>query len=462
MDTLLNVVQYFVNLGAAVMLPIVIFIVAIALGTPLGKAIKSGISIGIGFIGIGLIINLMLTNLSPAAQAMSANFGISMSVIDIGWPGMSPMTWASRIALVAIPVAIIVNIIMLALKLTRVVNIDIWNIWHFAFTGAIVDIATGSYTLGIVAVCIHAAFAYKIGDWFAPTVDRYFGLEGIAMPHGTTGWFAPISVFVDCVIDKIPVLRDIDFNPAHLQKRFGTICDPAIMGAIMGIIIGVLAGYDVRGILTLAIQMAAVIVLMPVVVKYIMSGLLPISEVARARLQNKFQDSRFFIGLDCALLLGDPVVVTASLLFIPITILIAAAVPGNIILPFGDLPTIGFFIAMAVGVHGGNLFRTLITGSIVMVMTLWISNQMMGLQTQLAANAGQLTDTAAKVAALDQGGSPVTYIITQAMTMTNIGGFVAIGGFYLLCVIFTIVWSRKQYKAWDAEFGNTVESEVKS
>ena len=361
------------------------------------------------------------------------------------------MTWASQIALVAIPVAILVNLVMIALKMTRVVNIDIWNIWHFAFTGAIVHIATGSYMLGIAGVAIHAAFAYKIGDWFAPTATRYFGLEGIAMCHGTTGWFSPIAVFVDIVIDKIPGLRDINLNPANLQKRFGTICEPSIMGAIMGIIIGVLAGYDLKGILTLAIQMAAVIVLMPVVVKYIMGGLLPVSEVARKKLQEKFQDSEFFLGLDCALLLGDPVVVTASLLFIPITILIAGVLPGNEILPFGDLPTIGFFIAMAVGVHGGNLFRTLITGSIVMVMTLWIANQMIGLHTVLAANAGQLTDAAARVASMDQGGSPITYILTQIFANTNVLGLAVIGGFYLLCVAMTIIWSKKQYKLMEEE-----------
>lgn len=451
MDALLSVVKYFVDLGPAVMLPIVIFVIALALGTPVGKALKCGISIGIGFIGIGLVIGLMLTNLAPAAQSMSQNFGISMSIIDIGWPGSSPMTWASQIALVAIPVAILVNLVMIALKMTRVVNIDIWNIWHFAFTGAIVHIATDSYMLGIAGVAIHAAFAYKIGDWFAPTATRYFGLEGIAMCHGTTGWFSPIAVFVDIVIDKIPGLRDINLNPANLQKRFGTICEPSIMGAIMGIIIGVLAGYDLKGILTLAIQMAAVIVLMPVVVKYIMGGLLPVSEVARKKLQEKFQDSEFFLGLDCALLLGDPVVVTASLLFIPITILIAGVLPGNEILPFGDLPTIGFFIAMAVGVHGGNLFRTLITGSIVMVMTLWIANQMIGLHTVLAANAGQLTDAAARVASMDQGGSPITYILTQIFANTNVLGLAVIGGFYLLCVAMTIIWSKKQYKLMEEE-----------
>lgn len=457
MDAILSVVQYFVDLGAAVMLPIVIFVIAIALGTPVSRAIKSGISIGIGFIGIGLVIGLMLNNLAPAAQAMSENFGISLSVIDIGWPGSSPMTWASRIALVAIPLSIVVNLIMLATKMTRVVNIDIWNIWHFAFTGAIVDIATGSYTLAMAAVAIHAAFAYKLGDWFAPVVDRYFGLEGIAMLHGTTGWFSPIAVFMDAVLDKIPGIREIDVNPTALQKKFGTLCDPSIMGGIMGVVIGVLAGYDLKGILLLAIQMASVIVLMPVVVKYIMGGLLPISEVAKTKLQQKFKDSRFFIGLDCALLLGDPVVVTASLLFIPITIFIAALVPGNVILPFGDLPTIGFFIAMAVGVHGGNLFRTLITGSVVMAMTIWISNQMIGLHTQMAANAGQLTSASAQVASLDQGGSPLTYIITQALTLTDAVGFAAIGIFYLVCVIFTVIWSKKQYKEWAEEIGEAGE-----
>lgn len=103
MDFILECVQYFVNLGPAVMLPIVIFIVGMVLGQSAGKALRSGISIGIGFIGIGLVISLMLDNLAPAAQAMSANFGISMNLIDVGWPGMSPITWASQIALLWSP-----------------------------------------------------------------------------------------------------------------------------------------------------------------------------------------------------------------------------------------------------------------------------------------------------------------------------------------------------------------------
>lgn len=78
-------------------------------------------------------------------------------------------TRASQIALIAIPVAIGVNILMLVTRMTRVVNVDIWNIWHMTFTGAMLHLATGSYWLGILGVVVHAAFVYKLGDWFAKT-----------------------------------------------------------------------------------------------------------------------------------------------------------------------------------------------------------------------------------------------------------------------------------------------------
>lgn len=119
----------------------------------------------------------------------------------------------------------------------------------------------------------------------------------------------------------------------------------------MGLVIGALAGYDLKGILQLAVKTAAVMLLMPRVIKPIMDGLNPIAKQARKRLQAKFGGQDFLIGLDPALLLGHTSVVSASLIFIPLTILIAVVVPGNQVLPFGDLATIGFFVAMAVAVH---------------------------------------------------------------------------------------------------------------
>lgn len=190
MDAFLAVIQYIVNLGPAVMLPLIITIIGLALRQGIGKSVQAGLTIGVGFVGIGLVVGLLTDALGPAAQAMAENFNLGLTVVDLGWPGTAPMAWASPMGLVAIPVAILVNIVMLLLRATHVLNVDIWNIWHMAFTGAIVQIATGNFWFGILGVAIHAAIAYKLGDIWGPVTDKFFGLEGVSIPHGTSATWA--------------------------------------------------------------------------------------------------------------------------------------------------------------------------------------------------------------------------------------------------------------------------------
>ena len=434
-----EIIRYVLDLGPTVMLPIVIIIFSMSLGMKFGLAFRSGLHVGIGFVGIGLVIGLMLDSIGPAAHAMTENFGIKLNVIDLGWPGTAPITWASEIALIAIPIAIAVNILMLVTKMTRVVNVDIWNIWHMTFTGAMVHMATGSYILGIAGVVIHAIFAYKLGDWFAKDTKEYFGLEGIAVPHGTSAYCGPIAVLVDAIIEKIPGLRNIHFSTDEIQKKFGALGEPVTVGFMMGLIIGLLAGYDVKDALQLAVKTGAVMLLMPRVIKPIMDGLNPIAKHARSKLQAKFGGEEYLIGLDPALLLGQSNVVSASLLFIPLSIFIAVIMPGNNILPFGDLATIGFFVAMGVAVHNGNLFRTIISGSVIMAGTLWIATQTIPYLTKLGQVTGQVSGDKL-LGSLDQGGSPITYLLIEGLTMENVTGLIVIGSVYGVALFMT--WNR--------------------
>lgn len=436
-------IQYVIDMGASVMLPIVIALISALIGVKIGKAIRSGLMVGVGFVGLGLIVDLMNAELGPAASAMSERFGLSLSVVDIGWPGASPMTWASNIATVAIPVAIGVNLLMLFTKMTKTVNIDIWNIWHMTFTGAIAYAVTGNFWIGILGVVVHAAICYKLGDLWAPLIADYFELDGLTSPHGTSAYMAPIACVVDVVIEKIPGLNKIDVTADTLQEKIGIFGEPIVIGGILGAGIGFLAGYDVQTALPLGIKMSAVMVLMPKIVKCIMEGLMPLSERAKELLTNKFGNGEFYIGLDPAILLGDSQVVTAGLLFIPITLLIAVIVPGNRILPFGDLATISFFIAIAVAVHKGNLFRTLFSGSAILYMTIWIANETVPWMTALAQTTGS-TDGANLVAALDQGGCPITYIFTQLFTRENLVGTAVIAVIYGICMVFAVRCSKKR------------------
>ena len=428
-----NIVRYITDLGASTMLPIVIFILCICFRISVGKALKSGLMIGVGFVGIDLIIGMMNERLGAAARLMSERFGLHLQVIDIGWQGAAPLSWGSALAVPAVVIAILVNLVMLGLKLTKTVNVDIWNIWHMIFTGACAWAATGNFWIGITGVAVHAAVSYKLGDLWAPYIEDYFELEGLTVPHGTTAYMAPVSCAVDWIIEKIPAIGKLDFPMETLQEKVGILAEPVVIGAVLGTAIGLLAGYGADEALPLGISMAAVMVLMPKIVKCIMEGLMPLAERAKELLGEHFGNEGVYIGLDPSILLGDPQVITAGLLFIPATLIIAMVMPGNRILPFGDLATISFFIALSVGIHKGNMFRTLVSGSVIMAATIWIANQTIPWISGMAGeNAGS------KIAALDQGGSPITYIFTELCTRENIPGFVVITVIYLGCIFITV------------------------
>lgn len=454
MSTFLNgayfAINYIIDMGASVMLPIIIAILAVCIGIKPGKAVRSGLMIGVGFVGLGLIVDMMNDNMGPAAKAMAERLGVSLSIVEMGWPGMSGVTWTSIIATIAIPLAVAVNLLMFALKLTKTINIDIWNIWHMAFTGAIAYAVTGNLWIGLLGVVVHAACAYKFGDLYAPLMEDYFELEDLTVPHGTATYMAPIACLVDAIIEKIPGLNKVDVSVEGLQEKIGVFGEPIVIGSLLGAVIGFLAGYSAQEALPLGIKMGAVMVLMPKVIKCIMDGLLPISERAKEIMNQHFGEADFYIGLDPAILLGDSEVVTAGILFIPITLLIAILMPGNRILPFGDLATIGFFIAIAVAVHKGNLFRTLISGSCIMAMTIWITNQALPWTTKLALDGGVIK-AGETYAAMDQGGCPITYIFTQLFTRENIPGMLVIAAIYAVSLVFTVLHSKKRAAALAAE-----------
>ncbi|MGA8941670.1 MAG: PTS transporter subunit IIC, partial [Thermoactinomyces sp.] len=95
MQNFVGFIQGFLNLGATVILPVAIFILGLLFGQKPGKAFRSGLTIGVAFVGIFLVVDLLTKNLGPAAQAMVDRLGVSLNVIDIGWPATSSIAWAS-------------------------------------------------------------------------------------------------------------------------------------------------------------------------------------------------------------------------------------------------------------------------------------------------------------------------------------------------------------------------------
>lgn len=198
--------------GPVLLMPAAVFLACLFLRIKPGRALLSALNAAIGLVGVSLLISMIGDELETAMQMMSARFGLSLAVLDIGWAGTAPAAWASPIGALAIPLAILINMAMLASGLTRTVNIDIWNIWHMAFTGAIAFVVTGSYAAGISGMILHAVLTYKLGDLWGDIISEYFGMRGLTVPHGTSAYMAPFAVLTDTVVEHIKPLREIDLT----------------------------------------------------------------------------------------------------------------------------------------------------------------------------------------------------------------------------------------------------------
>lgn len=417
MESLLKVVQYILNLGPTVILPLTITIIGIAFGQGFKKAFRSGITIGIGFVGINLVVGLLTTNLGAAAQQMITRFGFHLNVVDVGWPAAAAISWASPIAAIMIPISMLVNVIMLYLKFTDVVDIDIWNYWHFIAAGATVYALThGNWLLSILAGILYEIAVLKIADWTAPMVQEYFGLDGVSLPTGSTAACGLIGIPIAKLVGKIPGVKNLKADPETIQKRFGIFGEPMMIGLILGLAIGALAGYDLGKILQLGVAMGGVMFLMPRMVKILMEGLIPVSESVREFLQKKdFGKGRnLTIGLDAAVAVGHPAVMATALILVPLTIFLAVIIPGNQVLPFGDLTTIVFYVAFIVGSTKGNIIHSVIAGAVVMGLGLLMATNIASFHTEIAKIAQfKMPEGATMISSLDLGGNFLNWIVIK-------------------------------------------------
>ncbi|MBU8880647.1 PTS galactitol transporter subunit IIC [Bacillus sp. FJAT-29790] len=419
MNGFVEALQSFLALGPTVILPVAIFLIGIAFGQKIGRAFRSGLTIGVAFVGIFLVVDLLVSNLGPAANGMVDRFGIELNVIDVGWPGAASMAWASPIAAFVIPLGLLVNVLMLATKTTKTMNVDIWNFWHYTFMGALVYTISGSMIQGLIGAVLFQIVALKIADWTAPMLENYFELPGISVATGSTVSYA---VFIPLVklLQKTPVIKNWNADPESIQKRFGVFGESIFMGLILGIGLGLLAGYSIGDVIKIGMAMAGVMVLMPRMVKILMEGLTPVSESARAFLNKRFGDRDIYIGLDAAVAIGHPSVISTALILVPITVALAVILPGNNVLPFGDLATIPFIVAFIVGASRGNIVHSVIVGTIAIALTLYMATDLAVIHTQIAVDGHfKMPEGTSLVSSLDQGGNIINYAIYKLFALFN-------------------------------------------
>lgn len=373
----MEIIKGILDIGAVVMLPIVMLILCLIFRMPFGKSLKAGLMIGIGFSGLTIVINFLMATVDPAIQYYR-HMGSGFTTVDVGWAAVGAASFGVPFAAPAILLVVLINVAMILLKWTNVLNVDIWNFIHFLVPGTLAYALTGNFWIGLGTVLLLSVIDLFIAQLVAPSWQKYFGLTGTTcstLSFITSAW--PIGLLFNWIFDKIPGVRKIDLSMEKVGEKLGFFGDTAFIGLIVGIFLGLMTRQSWQGVLIMGMGIATVLVLLPRMVSVMMEGLTTVGEGAKEFMKRRLgkdkdgNERELNIGMDVALALGDPTAITITVLMIPLSIAFAFIIPGMNYFPVGMLTVIVYMIPMIVQGCKGNMFRSITASAVFLFFVEW-------------------------------------------------------------------------------------------
>ncbi len=426
-----QVFSYIIGLGAAVMMPVIFTILGLCIGIKFSESLKSGLKVGVGFIGLSIVTALLTSALGPALKEVVNIYHLQLNVFDMGWPAAASVAYNTAVGAFIIPVCLGVNLLMLITKTTRTVNIDLWNYWHFAFIGAVVYFASESLAWGFFAAIICYILTLIIADMSAKKFQRFYkDMDGISIPQPFCAGFVPFAWAINKGLDAIPGMNRLEIDAEGMKKKFGLLGEPLFLGVVVGVVIGCLtctSGQQlvdqIPYILSLGIKMGAVMELIPRVTVLFIEGLRPISEATRRLIARKFKGADGLnIGMTPALVIGHPTTLVVSILLIPVTLVLAVVLPGNQFLPLASLAGMFYVFPLVLPYTKGSVVKTFIVGLIVLTIGLYLVTNLAPAFTLAAKDVYAATNDAAVAipegfegGSLDFASSPLAWVIYQGI-----------------------------------------------
>ena len=456
------------------MMPVIFTILGLCIGIKFGDALKSGLKVGVGFVGLSIVTALLTSALGPALDTVVNIYDLQLKVFDMGWPAAASVAYNTAVGAFIIPVCLGVNILMLLTKTTRTVNIDLWNYWHFAFIGAVIYFASESLAWGFFGAIICYILTLIIADVTAKKFQGFYkDMDGISIPQPFCAGFVPFAWAINKGLDAIPGMNKLEVDAEGLKKKFGLLGEPLFLGIVVGVAIGCLTCKSwaeivdkIPYILGLGIKMGAVMELIPRVTVLFIEGLRPISEATRSLIARKFKGADGLnIGMTPALVIGHPTTLVVSILLIPVTLILAVVLPGNQFLPLASLAGMFYVFPLVLPYTKGSVVKTFIIGLVVLTVGLYLVTNLAPAFTLAAKDVYAVTGDAAVAipanfdgGSLDFASSPLAWVIYQcSIGLKWIGA-----GILVLVTLALMVWNRgnilRNQKAIFAKDADTLQT----
>lgn len=390
---------FFDTFGNYITVPIIIFVIAKIFKAPTKKAFMSGVLAGVGLKGMAFITSAFGAVLSPLVQQIVDATGINLPALDVGWQAVASVAYSTDIGMMFIGIGLLFQVILYLIKWTDIfMPSDLWNNYSIFVWGSLFYTMQNknNILMAFALMLFINMVVLLIAEVMQKRWSTYYGYPDCAMtaPHHMGD--APMYLVLDFLLGKIGFDK-INIRPETIRKKIGFLGEPMYIGLIVGLIIGVvgnIAKITTMGawgqIANVAVTCAAVMAIFPKIAGLFASAFTTITDFSRKTLKkSKYgQNREFIIAVNDALGYGETATLTTGLLVIPIAVLLAFIVPGNIVIPVMVLPSLPYMVEVPVSLSDGNIVKSVVAASIVFCAKLLMASYWAATFTVIAVSVG--------------------------------------------------------------------------
>lgn len=396
--------KFFDVFGAAIVVPVMIFIVSLFLKVSPKRAFFSALRAGVGLTGFGWVISAFTPLVTKYIQQMVDTAGLNLPIVDIGWQTGSLTAFSSSIGLSFFVFGLLIELLLFLFGITRVfVPSNLWNNFGYMIWGTMAYAATGNFILSFAFMVFVLLYSLIMSEVVAERWSEYYRVK-----NATINSIHNIETLIPAlVLDPLWNLIGINkvkLNPESLKTKLGIFGEPMTLGFLLGMIIGILGSLKNLasleawgGILGFAMSLAAVMSIFPLITGVFASAFGPLAEAVEKNKKKESEEEdgladkkRWFIAVDDGVGFGEPATIIAGLILVPIMVLISLILPGNRALPVVDLIAIPFMIEAMIAVSKGNILKAILNGIVWFSLGLYAASALGPIYTEAVQQYGSV------------------------------------------------------------------------
>lgn len=392
LEILSNIMDSF---GAAIVVPVIIFFIALVMKVKPKKAFNAALNAGIGLTGFNMIIGAYSPIVTPVVQRMVAETGVNLRILDTGWQATSVVAYSTQVGMIFLGLGLLMQLILFVLKFTNIfMPSDLWNNYSFMLWGSMLYIATGNLWLSIGLMVLSNLYCFVFSEIVAKRWSTYYGYPSctITAPHHICS--VPLAIGIDWILTKLGANK-VQWNLEKIQEKLGFLGEPTSLGLVLGSLLG-LAGNFMRlntlegwgEIATVGIATAAIMAIFPKIAGIFASAFTTITDASKKTAKSGGKNRVWFLAINDAAGYGETSTLLTGMLLMPIVLILAIILPGNETLPMVDLIAIPYMIELTICISNGNIFKSLISGTIWCIGGLYMITAVAPIFTEVAMEVG--------------------------------------------------------------------------